>query len=67
MAFSATWMDKEIIILSDVRYHLYVESKRRVQMKLFAEQKKTQTLKNSWLSKWTDGGRDGLGFEVEMF
>ena len=38
MAFSATWMDLKIIMLSEVRqwntnrcYHLYVESKKRIQ------------------------------------
>ena len=50
MPFAVTWMDLEIIILSEVRqwktniiwYHLYVESKKkkkRIQMNLLAEQK----------------------------
>ena len=42
MPFSATWMDLENITLSEVsqrdtntiRYHLYVESKTMIQMKL---------------------------------
>ena len=46
MPFAATWMDLEIIILSEVSqtktnaicYHLYVESKKRIQMNLFTKQ-----------------------------
>ena len=45
MPFAATWMDLEIIILSEVSqtniqcYHLYVESKKMIQMNLFTKQK----------------------------
>ena len=47
MPFAATWMDPEIIILSEVsqrktdiiRYHLYVESKNMIQRNLFTKQK----------------------------
>ena len=49
MPFAATWMDLEIIILSEVSqretnfiwYHLYVESKKMIQMNLFTKQKQT--------------------------
>ena len=47
MPFAAPWMDLEIIILSEVSqtktniilYHLYVESKKTIQMNLFTKQK----------------------------
>ena len=47
MTFAATWTDLEIIILSEVSqrntdimwYHLYVESKKMIQMNLFTTQK----------------------------
>ena len=49
MPFAATWMDLEIIILSEVSqtktniiwYHLYVDSKKMIQMNLFTKQKQT--------------------------
>ena len=47
MPFAATWTDLEIIILSEVSqtktniiwYHLYMESKKMIQMNLFIKQK----------------------------
>ena len=47
MPFAVTWMDLEIVIQSEVSqrktniiyYHLYVESRKMVQMNLFAKQK----------------------------
>ena len=47
MPFSVTWMDPEIVILSEVsqrktniiRHRLYVESKKMVQMSLLTKQK----------------------------
>ena len=49
LSFAATWMDLQIIILSEVSqrktnmiwYHLYVESKKMIQMNLFTKQKYT--------------------------
>ena len=46
MPFAATWMDLEIIILSEgrqtktaiIRCHLYVESKKMIQMNLLQNQ-----------------------------
>ena len=52
MPFAATWMDLEIIILSDVSqtktniiYHLYVKSKNMIEMNLFKKQKQTHRLR----------------------
>ena len=66
MPFSATWMDLEIVILSEVRqkktniiwYHLYVKSKEILQMNLFTRQK----LSYSW-RKQTYGYQQGKGEE----
>ena len=51
MPFAATWVDLEIIIPSEVSqsktnivYHLYVESKKVIQMNLFIKQKQTHRL-----------------------
>ena len=52
MSFAAKWMDLGIIILSEVSptktniiwHHLYVESKKMIQMNLFTKQKQTHRL-----------------------
>ena len=52
MAFAATRMDLEIILLSEVTqseinsicYHLHVEAKNWTQMNVFSEQKEIQRL-----------------------
>ena len=57
MPFSATWMDLDIIIVSEVSqrktsiiwYHLYVESKKMIQMKLFTKQKQTHRLRKQFM------------------
>ena len=68
MPFEATWMDLEIITLSEVRqrktntiYHLYVESKKMTQMNLFTKQKQTHRLCNKLMvikgERWRGGVR----------
>ena len=64
--FAATWMDLEIIMLSEVSQrktnivwcHLYVESKKIVQMNLFTKQKQTHRYR-----KQTYGYQKGRGGE----
>ena len=58
MLFAATRMDLEIIILNEVCqtktnmmwYHLYVESKKMIQINLFRKQKQTQRLRKQTYS-----------------
>ena len=58
MPFATTWMDLEIIILSGVsqtktniiRFHLYVESKKMIQMNFFTKQKQTHRLQKQTYS-----------------
>ena len=73
MQFAATWMDLEIIILSEVSqtrtniiwYQLYVESKKKkmMQMNLFPKQKQTHRHKKQTYDyqRGNVGGRDKLG------
>ena len=51
MPFETTWIDLEITILSEVNQrqiaynnHLYVESKKMIQMNLFTKRKQTHRL-----------------------
>ena len=72
--FTATWIDLEIIILNEashkekdkypnmVWYHLYVESKKMIQINLFIRQRDSQTeKKNLWLPKEKKGRGDKFG------
>ena len=71
MPFAATWMGLEIMRLSEVsqtktdtiRYHLYVESKKMIQMNLFTKQKQTHRLRKQTYSyqRGNMAGRDKLG------
>ena len=51
MPFAATWMDLQMIILSEVSQtktntiYLYVESKKMIQMDLFTKQKQAPRLR----------------------
>ena len=70
MPFAETWIDPEIIIVSEerqrktniIRYHLYVESKKKmIQMNLFTKQKQTHIHgKQTYGYQRGKGGRDIL-------
>ena len=57
MPFAVIWMDLEIIILNEVShrktniiwYHLYVESKKMIQMNLFTKQKQSPDIENKFM------------------
>ena len=69
MAFAATWMDLETIILirqwdtNLICYHSNVESKKGYKELTCRTKTDLKTLKNLWLSKETGWGevRDGVG------
>ena len=83
MPFAATWMDLEIIILSEVSqrmtssicYHLYVEFLKVIQMNLFTKQKQTHRLRQRTYSNRRAWGVDrgsveggiGWGFRTGMY
>ena len=54
MPFAEMWIDPETVIQSEVskkeksKYHLYVESRKMVQMNLFAKQKQTQIQRTNY-------------------
>ena len=68
--FAATWMDLEIIILSEVRprktniiwYHLYVESKKEYKWTYLQNRNRLTNIgKKLTVTKGERGGRDKLG------
>ena len=67
MPFAAIWMDSEIVILSEVSqtktniiwYHLYVESKKMIEMNLFTKQR--QTHRHRGQTCGYQGGQRGQG------
>ena len=71
MAFAATWIHPEIIILNEVRqqdrniicYHLYMESKKRIQWTYLQNRNWLTDFERLMVTKgdmlW--GGSDGLG------
>jgi len=71
MPFAATWMDLEIIIVSEasqtksnIIYHLYVDSKKMIRMDLFTKQNRLTDPENKLMVTKGDsrvGRRDKLG------
>ena len=68
MPFAATWMDLDIIILSEVRrkrqisYIAYKQNLKKIQMNLFTKQKQTHRLrKQTYGYQKGKGGKDKLG------
>ena len=72
MPFAVTWMDLEIVIQSEVSqrktniiyYHLYVESRKMVQMNLFAKQKQSHRCRKQTYGY--QGGKGGGGMNCEI-
>ena len=71
MPFETTWIDLEIIVLRKyirqrktniIWYHLYAESKKRIQINLFKKQKKTHRLR-----EWLPEGKCGERFGIYIF
>ena len=67
MPFAATWMDLEIIVLSEksqvktniIIYCLHVESKKIVQMNLFTNRNRPTDIENTLLTKGESGSGEG--------
>ena len=75
MPFVATWVDLEIIILSEVSqsekqiYRLYVESKKKNDTNelVYKTEINSLTLKTNWLPKKKGLGRDKLRFRISRY
>ena len=77
MSFAVTWMDLEIITLSEVSqrkknitwYNLYVESKKNYTNELiYKTETDSQTQKmNSWLTEGKGGWEGQIGSLVDMY
>ena len=70
MPFVATWMDLEIIIVSEINqrktnipYHLYIASKKMIQLNLFTKQKQTQSLRMELMVTSEEGSGVGRDWE----
>ena len=72
MPFAVTWMDLEIVIQSEVSqrktniiyYHLYVESRKMVQMNLFAKQKQSHRCRKQTYGYQGGKGGGGMNWEI---
>ena len=74
MRFVATWMDLEVIIrkwsqtnTNILCYHLYVESKKMIQMNLFTKQKHTHRFWKQTYSYQLPKGKGGGGDKLRVW
>ena len=64
MAFTATWMDLEIVVLSEVRenkHHLYVESNKNNTKELIYKTETNSDFKTNLIVKQLGGGKKWEG------
>ena len=68
LPFAVSWMNLEIITLSEVSptekdkiiwYHLYVESKKIIQINLFTKQKQTHRCRKQTYGYYRDKSSEG--------
>ena len=74
MPFAATWLDLEIVVLSEIsqaekdKYCLYVESKIMVQMNLFTKQKQSyRCRKQTYGYQGVAGGRINWEVGIDIY